>query len=902
MDCPLPPPADQPLAVNGEANHHGHRPIKRRQQLWRPITTTSTKTTRSSSGCPWIPATTNDGGLSPPPVVDAPQNHSNGGGRGFYHYHRRPGPKQPRNRRRDLPPPSPTKRTGNGGGGVTTTTFRCQQQPHSSGLALAARPPLLKRDHKTLPAIAGVENHQAIGRSPPAKTDGCRDRDFDQKRIFLDIACSFIGRKKDFLASVLDSDDCFIDANIEVLVDKSLITVSPFDNLLQMHELIRSMAREIVREESNWPGHRSRLWTLSDVHNVLKENKATEAVEILDLLEEETSQKVLIDGKVFAHMKNLRILKICHKELGNVWHGFDLKLWNDFKVNYSGRLEFLSNRLRLLYWHGCGFNMFPSDFYPENIVAIDLSYSQIKYLWTTPKCFRKLKVMKLKHCRNLTTTPDFTRITNLEELVLEGCVNLVKFHPSFGVLKKLIVLNMKDCILFRGFPSKVEMDSLQVMNLSGCSKVDRLPEFFDTIQTLKEFCVDGTAIAELPSLVFSQHNLQVLQIGGHERNQSRRWLASISQPSWFPSRMQHPKSMVMPSLAGLRFLRELIFSDCNISEVSDSIGGLSCLKELTLSGNNFTSLPECLSQLPSLYFLHLFDCKKLVELPELPPTLQYLVANNCASLQELHGLLDHDQPQVYVNFIGCPKLFTNHTFESQLSVSQPQPINSSTTSLSSRNRFLSFLRHMNFPSDRINGIFRTQERDFWYVDLKFHGNRIPQWYSNRSVGNRVKIDLPRDWCYEKFRGYGICVVFTSKKSCNSVDDYKIPMYFVSFDGDSSLDPHPYRSENDSTRVHESDIIWFHFTKENPIWMKAKNFASFSFGDSDDVEVKECGVRLVFDEDIEGETDLSIIQDLPTPTQDGGVFCVQIAIPMFNGGKAISSPTLPTRGEQKWVPG
>lgn len=97
--------------------------------------------------------------------------------------------------------------------------------------------------------------------------------DFDQQRIFLDIACSFIGENKDFAASVINSEDCIEDANIDVLVDKSLITISPDDNSLQMHELIRSMAREIVREESNSPGRRSRLWIPSDVHNVLNENK-----------------------------------------------------------------------------------------------------------------------------------------------------------------------------------------------------------------------------------------------------------------------------------------------------------------------------------------------------------------------------------------------------------------------------------------------------------------------------------------------------------------------------------------------------------------------------------------------------------------------------------------------------
>ncbi|KVF80658.1 hypothetical protein Ccrd_026660, partial [Cynara cardunculus var. scolymus] len=155
---------------------------------------------------------------------------------------------------------------------------------------------------------------------------------------------------------------------------------------------------------------------------VLKLDRGTEAVEVLHLLRNEDYLKVHIDAKAFAHMKNLRILQICDEELRHHWHAFDLKLWKESKVNYGVKLKFLSNKLRLLYWHGFPFKCFPSDFYPENIVASIC-------LTTTSKISGhrlRLKVMKLRHCRNLTSTPNFTMITNLEELILEGCVNCEK--------------------------------------------------------------------------------------------------------------------------------------------------------------------------------------------------------------------------------------------------------------------------------------------------------------------------------------------------------------------------------------------------------------------------------------------------------------------------------------------
>ncbi|GKD12338.1 NB-ARC domains-containing protein [Tanacetum coccineum] len=74
--------------------------------------------------------------------------------------------------------------------------------------------------------------------------------------ILSDIACSFIGVNSDFAATVLDGCNFFADTNIQVLVDKSLITISS-NNLLQMHDLIQAMARGIVSEESSMPGNRT---------------------------------------------------------------------------------------------------------------------------------------------------------------------------------------------------------------------------------------------------------------------------------------------------------------------------------------------------------------------------------------------------------------------------------------------------------------------------------------------------------------------------------------------------------------------------------------------------------------------------------------------------------------------
>ncbi|XP_071703724.1 disease resistance protein Roq1-like [Rutidosis leptorrhynchoides] len=682
-----------------------------------------------------------------------------------------------------------------------------------------------------------------------------------QQKILLDIACSLVGLNRDFVVSVLDSCNYFADTDIRVLVDKSLITISS-DMSLQMHDLIQAMAKGILSEESTMHGkQKSRLWISSEIYDVLSGSEVIvqEAVELIDFMLEKTSLEIHVNAKAFERMKKLRILKIYHRE--DFGHDFALK---DFKVKISGSLEFLSNELRLLYWCGFPFKFLPTSFYPKNIVAIDLSYSNIKHLWTTPKCFIRLKVMRLRHCRKLRSTPDFTQITNLEELILEGCVKLTKLHPSVGMLKRLIVLNMKNCKRLMNFPCKLETKSLKVLCLSGCLKLDKLPESLGSgLTTLEELHINRTSIKELPSFVYSLTNLDSLSFGQYERIPSTRW-SSFSRLIRLPIRQQLPQShLVLPSsLSGLNLLKKLDMRFCDLSEVPDSIVGLSHLKHLNLAGNTFTKLPDSLSQLPLLEYLGLDYCKNLEMIPQLPPSTRCFFVNDCTSLCGLPEWLNLGHVFFSCIFMGYPESWMNLTVHDF------------------KNPIFSLLRYMSFQFQECD-IFPAQEGHVFpdYLKVIYHGNSVPRWFTNRSKGNRVKVDLPSDmWFDSKVIGYAFCVVVKPKKYFSSVVSYYGSLaYFVNnFDGAllySSSDERHIRPGDEFVGECGSDMIWLEYTVYIYVWkfIKAEKFVTFTFVENENVEVKECGVRLVYDEDRQKGFELSMIQDIPTPTQDGGVF-------------------------------
>jgi hypothetical protein len=101
------------------------------------------------------------------------------------------------------------------------------------------------------------------------------------KDIFLDICCFFIGMDRAYVTEILNGSELDADTAITILIERSLLKVEK-NNKLGMHDLIRDMGREIVRESSTEePGKRSRLWFHEDVHDILTTNSVRTLITLL---------------------------------------------------------------------------------------------------------------------------------------------------------------------------------------------------------------------------------------------------------------------------------------------------------------------------------------------------------------------------------------------------------------------------------------------------------------------------------------------------------------------------------------------------------------------------------------------------------------------------------------------
>ncbi|KAI8571118.1 hypothetical protein RHMOL_Rhmol01G0092900 [Rhododendron molle] len=419
------------------------------------------------------------------------------------------------------------------------------------------------------------------------------------KKLFLDMACFFVGIGRDFTVKILEGYDMFAEDEVRKLADQCLIKYDCNDQIV-MHDMIRDMGREIVRQESlEDPGKRSRLWYPDDVLEVLRFGMGTEAVKGLIL----KATDVQVNAKAFEKMNNLWLLHLDY-------------------IHLTTGYEHISRRLLWLSWKGFPLDCIPWNFSMEKLVALDLSYSRLKKVWNGNMILGKLKFLYLNHCHYLTRTPDFSGLSSLEELLLNDCKSLVEVDESIRCLNKLLVLGMKNCTKLRKLPSSIWMlKSLERLDLSGCSNLENLAVFkgplyklrclFFSSWTLPPKAVDSIGLSRTPIQASSW--LKELNLDGCHLSYLPEEIGNLISLQTLDL-AKNNLSTLPDGICNLTCLKRLRLEDNNVSRLPWGIGGLTSLENLNLRRNSLCTLPDTIGKLSCLKYL-LVENNKLTHLP-----------------------------------------------------------------------------------------------------------------------------------------------------------------------------------------------------------------------------------------------------------------------------------------------
>ncbi|KAM4071721.1 hypothetical protein ACB094_11G082500 [Castanea mollissima] len=436
----------------------------------------------------------------------------------------------------------------------------------------------------------------------------------NEKIIFLDISCFFKERSKDFVENILDKCNLYPKSGIPILAHKSLITIDQY-GILSLHDLIQQMGMEIVRKESpNIFRKRSRLCNYEDALEVLRGNKGSEKIRGI-MLHSPTPVQVQLHPEVFKRMENLIFLMV-------------------YNVEISEELTYFPSGLRLLEWPHYPFD-FPSNFGPQQLVALKMPKSCItlEMMFKQVYLYENIKSINLDHCEFIRKFPGF-RAPNLEILKLGGCGNLTEIHDNIGLLDKLKVWTLVDCKKLKILPSKLNLKSLEWLNLEGCKRLKKFPEIHPEMKCVKNLRVyfGDTCIRNLTS--------------------SLRYLTSGLLVLSLPRVQNLDLSLLLYGFKSLTFL-DLKHFNRNMADLNIWLKPecFPVLRTLDLSNSNIVAIPESITKFTTLQYLRLCDCEQLQEIPRLPQSILELDARNCRSLdlQSLWRLLD--QVSFYLSII-----------------------------------------------------------------------------------------------------------------------------------------------------------------------------------------------------------------------------------------------------------
>ncbi|KAL1218973.1 Disease resistance protein RPV1 [Cardamine amara subsp. amara] len=478
----------------------------------------------------------------------------------------------------------------------------------------------------------------------------------EEKKVFLDIACLFLRMKitKEEVVDILKGCGYkYPDAALSMLRQKSLVKIMN-DDTFWMHDQIRDMGRQMVlKESSEDPGMRSRLWDRAEIMDVLNRMKGTTSIRgiVFDfekkLLRDPTAGEITATNlrnkpsinSIFNYLKN-KFVRFPAEEKPKsseitipVEHFVPMKKLRLLQINnveLEGDLKLLPSELKWIQWKGCPLEDLPPNFLDGQLAVLDLSESGIRHIQSTLKnaktgialdiskrVDKNLKVVNLRGCHSLEAIPDLSNHTALEKLVFERCNLLVKVPSSVGNMGKLLLLDFRNCLNLSDFLVDVSgLKSLEKLILSGCSNLSMLPKNIGEMTCLKKLLLDRTAIKNVPESIYHLQNLEKLSL---------RYCRSIQELPCCIGVLSSLEKLYLDdtalkslpsSIEGLVNLQKLHLRRCRfLSEIPETINELISLKELAINGSGVTELPLRSGSLPCLTDFSAGDCKSLKQVP-----------------------------------------------------------------------------------------------------------------------------------------------------------------------------------------------------------------------------------------------------------------------------------------------
>ncbi|XP_057869815.2 disease resistance protein TAO1 isoform X2 [Cryptomeria japonica] len=449
----------------------------------------------------------------------------------------------------------------------------------------------------------------------------------EEKEIFLDIACFFIGEHKMLPIVFWKSLYKTVHTAVHNLSLKLLIKIDD-KGVFDMHDHLRDMGRSIAAERER---ECTRLWNADHLSRGVSNNNNFSRLR----LNGGNSQRFeTLYGSVLRllHLENVPIAGITRAMLppSLIW----LRLQDCKKPSH---FSLMRNMWRFAIQRP--FHFRPVDL---RILQTDGNISNLQYsLSYILGNLSQLQHLQLRNCRKLNKLPrTIDNLSKLQSLDLKQCTKLKKLPLTIGNLSQLQYLDLGWCTNLNNLPDTIgNLSQLQHLDLVGCKDLNKLPDTIGNLSQLKHLGLGWcTNLNNLLDTIGNLSQLQHLDLGVCRKlNNLPDTIGNLSQ------------------------LQHLDLGECtNLNNLPDTIGNLSQLQHLGLKWcTNLNNLPDTIGNLSQLQHLDLGECTNLNNLPDTIGNLsqlQYLGLKRCTNLNNLPDTIGNLAQLQHLDLRGCRKL------------------------------------------------------------------------------------------------------------------------------------------------------------------------------------------------------------------------------------------------------
>ncbi|KAJ9559053.1 hypothetical protein OSB04_013667 [Centaurea solstitialis] len=670
-----------------------------------------------------------------------------------------------------------------------------------------------------------VEPDSLVQKSLQMSFDSMRSN--NDKELFKHVACFFVGKDWSYTETILKACGIRTRHGITNLIDRCLLEITPW-NELKMHQLLQEMGRDVVRQESlEKPWKRSRLWCHEESFKVLKQKKGKGKILGLALdmrmLEENRHGSYGLKTEALSKMDNLMLLQLNYVQLDGSYNCFP-------------------EELRWLCMHGFPLKSIPSDLQMENLVALEMPYSNLEFFdmsygnlqqprnrqkQLTGSCLKKsnqplksLKLLNLSFCKQLHSLGGFCVLPALETLILANCVGLIDICESIEQCDDLVFIDLSNCNMLND-PSRTLVK-------------------FNKVETL---ILDGCNLSQFPTKMKNKHLPQTTHAKSIVKNSKASSSSNVEAiPRDFKSfGIYLPASLVMLSLKRCKLSNSMFPTDFNC---------LSMLKALALDGNPIVTMPNCVRSLCKLEMLSMRECNILKTVEHPPRTLTELTLGGPTVRQLQKMLFVQDMSPLHLSVHSHSQMHSSFEIEGMLKIQPMAHVKEKVLrSLCWAN--LEFIQNQELKTgDMFKGAENSQVQvyfQFGIFSTIYWGKDFPNWINDRREGSSISFTIPSS--PNKLKGLNFCYVQTFQVTNEMID---LPMIRIS------------NVTKDHTWIYDHYITDVIATEENLTllshWMLGKNEMEdgdqvtitllkkvFAYGVSNS-GTRECGVSLVYDDD------------------------------------------------------